>query len=71
MANNDCESKEKITYAAEKATENEQQNTGKFGWNKIVRIKADKTAVVKPAVAYGVTVGAFAVAIIIALIVIL
>ncbi|HAY19544.1 MAG TPA: hypothetical protein DCY17_01710 [Clostridiales bacterium] len=54
-----------------KATENTKQSSGESGWNRIIRIKADKSAVVKPAVACGVTVGAFAVAIIVALIVLL
>ena len=54
-----------------KVTESNQRNSSKFCWNKIIRIKADKSAVVKPIIACGVTVGAFALAIIIALIVLL
>lgn len=54
-----------------KATESNQQKSNKFCWNRIIRIKADKSAVVKPVVACSVTVGAFALAIIIALIVLL
>lgn len=71
MANNDGKRKAKNPCATEKATGGKQQNAGKFSWNKIIRIKADKTAVVKPAIAYGTVIGVFALAIIIALIVIL
>lgn len=67
MAKNEGKSKE----TPAKATESKQQNTGKSGWNRIIRIKADKTALVKPAIAYGASVGAFVVAVAIALIVLL
>ena len=70
--NNEMEKNRKnVTCTTAKGNEIKQQKTGKFDWNKKIRIKADKTAEVKPAIAYGVSGGALALAIIIALIVIL
>jgi hypothetical protein len=71
MENNNGKNRKNVTCTTAKGNEIKQQKTGKFDWNKKIRIKADKTAEVKPAIAYGVSGGALALAIIIALIVIL
>lgn len=70
MADNRNQSKKKKARAAEKAAESRWQDTDRSGWNRIIRVRPDKTAVVRPAIAYPVVIGALALAILIAWIVI-